>query len=110
MKDWIEVRRTFEWNYGYADPKYGPLENEVMYHSVTTHIPGTQDFRNFKRQKGKAKLDCGDRIIIGVRVKSVRETYLDGWWRLEYGHIQDGIIEVSFKTRSHEPRDWTLEC
>ncbi|KAN0079214.1 hypothetical protein V8E54_004428 [Elaphomyces granulatus] len=85
------------------------VEKEVKYHSVSAQKAASEDVIG-NRQRGTANLDCGDRLIIGFRVKSVRETPDNGWWRLMNGGVQDGRVEIAFKTRRYEPGHWTLEC
>lgn len=83
-REWLEVKRKYEWNFGYVDPQYPLLKKEVQYHRIEQAKPANES-KWPRRQKGDARIDCGDRVIIGVRVKSGRETDLNGWWRPEHG-------------------------
>jgi hypothetical protein len=49
-------------------------------------------------------------VIIGVRVKFIRGTSDDGWWKFKNKEFQHGMIEIQYKTRSYEPGEWMLEC
>ena len=108
--DWKEALASAAiWSIGYDSSYPVPIMPEISTHREEFRVLAS-DATFGKRQVGTVKINLGDHILIGARVRSVVRSDSNGWWRWKSGAIEGSCMEVEFRTRSYEPGYWALEC
>jgi hypothetical protein len=93
---WYEAKQTVDWAFGSTKNSSPRLSLQIAYQRIeyaegTHHVP------------------CGNQIIVGLRVESLRLDGHNGSWKLKAGGLGHTHSELQFSSGLFHDRKWAVE-